>query len=142
MSTKVILTIEVPGSQAYENKLCFTTIKSHDKYGKTHVQERPIEGMTESFQSVSLSKDNPDILKKTTLQMCKRIPAYQRLRISDEAYREAIDRDSCPRGFKSYKGDPIRVWRSMTNDQRLMWHLEKTAQDFGGIVKRYDILDD
>lgn len=138
IENKVRLTIVVPGATTFSKQLCFKNSKNGE--------EVPVENMTETFtvKSTEFDKESKKhITKFTSLHICKRKPTHQILNMSREAYNYMTDSKDCPSWFKPQDVRfPAKVWHQMSNDQRLLLHLERIAESLGGTLESYFVAED
>lgn len=146
-TTKVSLTIALPGSVMFSKQLCFKNSTIKDKNGKTVNVETPVEGMTnqESFTLKLKDKKTGNMYtKRYDYHVRKCIPAKQVINISEEAYRAMIENE-IPDFFRmagvSRKQLPA-LWQSLTDSEKLMIHFDAIAADLGGEVVDYEIFPD
>ena len=141
-TTKIRLTIVLPGStllsQEETCKLQNVAVKTESgkpkvKDGKVVTEEvlLPDNNKFDHFQIQVMDKGKPETLKVAT-RKCR--PATQVICLTDDAYEEFTDPNITP--YK-YKG----VWRSITKNQRVLWHCQQIAEAVGGRLDSFVILD-
>nr|DAH00684.1 MAG TPA: hypothetical protein [Crassvirales sp.] len=77
-------------------------------------------------------KDREVIVIKTR----KSIPATQTINLSEEAYNYMTSSESCPFFLKQ------RHWNALKTKERLAIHIERIAQQLGGVVLSCQVLED
>ena len=83
--------------------------------------------------------------KVITFRTRKSIPARQVLQMSKEAYKAMLEEPTSPKYSKivaKVKGKHIRVWETMSEDDRIKKNCELIAHDMGAISFDYNILGD
>ena len=143
MSTsKIRLSIILPGSvllsQEETCKLQDVVVKTESGHPKvkdgkvvTETVLKPDSTKFDHFQMEVMDKGKPEVIKVST-RKCK--PATQVISLSEEAYEEFTNPAIVP--YK-YKG----VWKSITNNQRVLWHCQQIADAMGGKLESFVILD-
>ena len=139
---KVSLTIELQGSTMLSKEECLKTtqkvIKKKDrKTGK--VYGKSVMAVVEDWDKVN--RHTMKVVDKGTFSEIvfytrKSTPARQHITICKSAYIHMTDGNSCPEWSKK------STWIQMSKMQRLKAHMDRIAQDMGGKVLSYDILDD
>lgn len=139
---KVSLTIELQGSTMLSKEECLKTtqkvIKKKDrKTGK--VYGKSVMAVVEDWDK--MNRHTMKVVDKGTFSEIvfytrKSKPARQHINICKSAYIHMTDGNSCPEWSKK------SAWIQMSKMQRLEAHMDRIAQDMGGKVLSYDILDD
>lgn len=117
---KLSLALVLPGSvmvsqQVAENKPEFT--EEHKMF----------------FKNYKSKSKNPKVI---TFRTRKSIPAKQVLKMSQEAYEVMLETPTSSKYNKvvaKSKGNPIRVWDTMSEGARIKKHCELIAHDMGAI---------
>lgn len=150
---KVSLTIELPGSTMVSrtDALKRVTVKKRNKNGKPILNKKGEPIMVEQLVE-DYSKNDYHELRITDAQgkltdvigfftrKCK--PAYQAINLSREAYENFISKER-PFNFRTNENKhPERVWKQMSETQRLEWHLNNYAEAMGGVLIDYKVFDD
>lgn len=139
---KVSLTIELQGSTMLSKEECLKTtqkvIKKKDrKTGK--VYGKSVMAVVEDWDK--MDRHTMKVVDKGTSSEIvfytrKSKPARQHVNICKSAYIYMTEGNICPEWCR------ISTWRQMSKIQRLEAHMDRMAQDMGGKVLSYDILDD
>lgn len=150
---KISLTIELPGSTMVSRTDALKTVKVKkrnkngkpilDKNGNPIIVEQIVEDYSKNdYHELRITDDKgklSDIVGYFT-RKCK--PAYQAINLSREAYEYFISKEK-PFNFRTDENKhPERVWKQMTEIQRLEWHLNTYAEAMGGILIDYKVFDD
>ena len=123
---KVRLSMEVPGAIMLSSQDC-------EKMSKKEAYDHTIVIVEQKVK-----KGKKLVTKKETLHINTRksIPARQCISISKEAYSYMTDAKEIP------SPKLLKTWGSMTTAQRLEYHLNLIAEDFGATSFSYEVLDD
>jgi len=160
---KVSLTIAVPGadmmSEEESSKTSIVEVKDRfgkvikDKNGKVKTKEIIVpDPAKQDFNVVYVQSENKKTKEPVKFYTRRNKPARQVINMCREAYEHFISSE-VPVGFKvpndfepvyPVKVMPLRTqaWKVLTVEQRLLWHLERTAKNFNGTVLSYQVLED
>ena len=143
---KVSLTILVPGANmiSKEESLKSTQVpvinkktgKQIFKQGKPVVREVLVEDPAKhDLNHVLISNSKGKIVDKISFYTRKTVPARRSMNLSREAYEYMVSNEY-PEWYK------LRDWKNLKKEQRLLLHLERIAQNFGGELEDYIVYDD
>lgn len=123
---KVRLSMEVPGAIMLSSQDC-------EKMSKKEAYDHTIVVVEQKVK-----KGKKLVTKKETLHINTRKsrPARQCISISKVAYSYMTDAKEIP------SPKLLKTWSSMTTAQRLEYHLNLIAEDFGATSFSYEVLDD
>ena len=139
---KVSLTIELPGSSMYSKQMCLENIKKEYKakdgkiVTKTIVNEVPElhdDNVVRVLDAKGKFKQEIHFLTRK----CK--PAYKTTNLSKEAYYYMVSNE-VPDGFNVKHAK--KAWGNMNKEERLLWHLNRYAENFRGTLIDYKVFDD
>lgn len=162
VDVKVNLTVLLPGSTMMSKQECLKQLKEEvkdkkghvlkDKKGNVRFRTRLVpDPEKHDYHSVKVIDKNgrPEYLPYYTR---KCIPAKQVLNISTAAYFYFISNEvpqgyRAPANFKPYmslkKMSAVQqAWVALSEDEKLKWHLERTAETLGGTLLDYVVYDD
>lgn len=117
MTTKVILTVQVPGAKLMSEKVCESDPKHNYEFHKLVITDQ---------------KDKRDVINFRTR---KTETVNQVINMTDGAYAYMVSK-KCPFWAK------MGTWRQMSQQERLQAHMERTASYLGGTVLSYEVLPD
>lgn len=124
---KVRLSMEVPGATMLSSQDCEKKMSKKEAYDHTIlVVEQQVR------------KGKKLVTEKETLHINTRKskPARQCISISKEAYSSMTDAKEIP------SARLLKTWGNMTAAQRLEYHLNLIAENFGATSFSYEVLDD
>lgn len=124
VSTKVLMTITLPGATLLSEKYCEENPKESYNKNSLIILERVKQGK-------KWTKEKTKINYYTR----KAKDAYQAINISDIAYEEFTS-TNCP------EWKTIGDWKRMTKTQRLISHLDRICKSLGGTHFEYEVLPD
>lgn len=139
---KVSLTVTLQGGVMLSKEECLKTtqktIEKRTKSGK--VYKKTINVQVEDWNKMDkhtlkvADKDgkDPEVI---TFYTRKYKPVTRTLNIYKEAY-DYMTSQECPKWVKPYK------WKQMSPKERLLAHLQRIAEDFGGKILSYKVFDD
>lgn len=166
---KIRVTIALQGGVMYDRKDCYKlekvpVINKRGKYAGKQARDRKgrpvfkdkLMAIPEMTEHIRLELDDYATGETKTLHVhvpkCK--PASQTINMCQAAYdyftsTEVPHSFTPPAGFEPSKkltkaGVPKRVqaWQALSPEGRLLWHLHKTAEHFGGKLKSYQVFDE
>ena len=174
-NTKVSLKVALPGRVPFSKQECFENsiidftgkepvVVDHkplgepfgreyfDKKGNLRkglaIRETAIPGMTDKHSVLKEYFDKKlqkKVAKKVVFFTRKCQPAYQVIRISQEAYDAFIDNDACPVWYRpeglTAKQTAAR-WKLLSGTEKLEINLQRLAEGLGGTLDSYEILPD
>lgn len=157
---KVNLSIALPGSVMYSKQECFKQLKEVAKYkngkvikdkktGKVKYVTKLVADPEKFDHKVMLLDNGGKEPERVTIHTRKCKPARQVLNMSTEAYNYMVS-EAIPAGFKAPVGvKPTKkksaaqvAWEGMTQEDRLLWHLNETAAALGGTLEDYQVFGD
>lgn len=172
---KVSLRVALPGRVPFSKQECFENsiidftgkepvVVDHkplgESFGKEYfdkkgnlrkglaIRETPIPGMTDKHSIIKEYLDKKlqkKVTKKLVFFTRKYQPAYQVIRISQEAYDAFIDSDACPVWYRPEgltAKQTAAHWRLLSDTEKLEINLQRLAEGLGGTLDNYEILPD
>lgn len=174
-NTKVSLKVALPGRVPFSKQECFensiidftgnepTIVDTkplgepfgkeyYDKKGNLRrglaIKETPKAGMCDKYfvtKEYFDKKLQKKVVKKCVFFTRKCQPAYQVIRISQEAYDAFIDNDACPVWYRPEgltAKQAIAHWKLLSDTDKLEINLQRLAEGLGGTLDSYEILPD
>ena len=143
---KLSLTILVPGADMLSKEESLKraqvpvinkkTGRQLFKQGKPLVKEVLVEDPAKhDLNSILITNNKGKVVDKIIFYTRKNKTARRSMNLSREAYEYMVS-DVYPEWYK------LRNWKNLNKDQRLALHLERIAQNFGGVLEDFIVYDD
>lgn len=111
--------------------------------GRTMVSQETADALEKlspagGYDRTSIEVSGPDHKDREVIviRTRKSIPATQTINLSEEAYNYMISSEGCPFFLKQ------RHWNALKTKERLAIHIERIAQQLGGVVLSCQVLED
>lgn len=111
--------------------------------GRTMVSQETADALEKlspasGYDKTSIEVSGPDHKDREVIviKTRKSIPATQTINLSEEAYNYMTSSESCPLFLKQ------RHWNALKTKERLAIHIERIAQQLGGVVLSCQVLED
>lgn len=111
--------------------------------GRTMVSQETADALEKlspasGYDKTSIEVSGPDHKDREVIviKTRKSIPATQTINLSEEAYNYMTSSESCPSFLKQ------RHWNALKTKERLAIHIERIAQQLGGVVLSCQVLED
>ena len=88
----------------------------------------------DKHETFTLKLEEKGKVTPTQVHVRKSKPAKQVINITEEAYHYMISKEAPA----EYKGAP---WNALTINQKLKWHCSRTAEQVGGMMESFEVLD-
>lgn len=126
---KLSLSILLPGGTMYSKQECFKNPTVKDENAKNNLDLR-------KFNSFQIKLRDAKKVETHRIFVRKSKPAKQVLNLSEEAYNYFIGQEK-PEKYRSELGP----WNKLTKNQKITWHCNNIAENLGGTVESWEILD-
>lgn len=133
VEAKVSLSLLVPGASLLTPEFC-------DKNPKKNYDEHKA-----LIYVKGKGKDQKEVKKLVTIQTRKQKLVTQNINICEEAYNYMLATPTSTklaRIIKATKSGTVRVWDTLSKDERLKKHFDLIAYDLRAVSYSYEILDD
>ena len=126
---KLSLSVLLPGGTMYSKEESLKNPHLKDENAKNNLDLR-------KFDSFSIKLRDAKKVETHRIFVRKSKPARQVLNLSEEAYNYFIGQEKP----EKYKGE-MGPWGKLTKNQKIIWHCNNIAENFGGSLESWEILN-